>query len=556
VRRIPTSGGLEFGPEGGPWIDVIPLPSRPPVRPEEVGRIAKDGLSWQRWNRKAVRELGLPVLVPAGMGGVIGLSGVHQASIRFLWRRGQSPSEALQEIEEAEGHLPPALAGAVLAAAQAQEYPVVYAPSAVAMVCDLLPAGGPTRYSRRDIQGFVEQFLNALAGEQADVSMPGGATDRARFWLQVARRLWDPRVRRRLAEAALDLENRLIVTVLAAAWAELKRIERVEVAGIRLHVSAPPGAWPHLVEWEQSGIPHRVLDFLVGHEVPNGALTLFYLADAVAGRSGLPAVSDEDLARGLVEAFLEDAEKNAAYAPAGDFVLILPEEYPLRRGWDVTALRVWADPEGLWVAGLDHRERPVFALRWRPGVSLSTSWVVAGDAALLLEVTLAALWRDLRVAGEEAVPSHRPQAPAGRRPRPPSRTAGRKAGRKPGRRVYSLPRRRRRDTRRLSLGGVRTWGTRDDHAYVQEAREVPGHTRRLPPGWKASEEAKRRAHLAGIILPENRTYVRPHPRRVWVRADSQGNEPQPRAREVKARGLVTVMVMMQKWTGGKNDDEA
>ncbi len=542
MRAILTSGGLEFGPQEGPWIDVIPLPGRRPVEPGEVGRIAKDNLLWQRWSRKEVRELGFPVLVPAGMSGIIGVSEVHNAAIRFLWKRGQSPTQALREIEESEGRLSPALAGALLVAASAREYPVTQAPAAVAIVCDLLPSEGPTRYSRREIQDFAALYIGALVGERTDVLIPGGATDRARFWLQVARRLWEPETRRRVARAPVDLENRVLVTMLTTGWAELKRVQFVEVDGLRLHVAAFSGAWPHLMEWEHTGVPAKVLDFLVGDQVPVGVLTPFFAPLLMEPPEG-PSI-DESLARGLVEAFLEEATENAVYAPAGEFVLSLPDEYPLRREWGMKALRVWADPEGLWVAGLDIRDEVLFALRWRPDRPASGSWVVVGEPAVLLDVTLAALWRDLRVAGEEAVPP----APRRRGTRASSVPPTRRARRGTGQRVYALPRRRR-SIQRLPLSGTRTWGTRDDRAYVQEAREVPGHTRRLPPGWKASEEAKQRAQLAGIILPAGHTYVRPHPRRVWVRADAafavpREGERQRRARTVKARGLVTVMVLL------------
>ena len=545
MRRIPTSGGLEIGPPSkeGPWIDIIPqLPfSRPPIDPEEISQIVKGGISWLRWNRETVREAlresSLPVFLSPStptmkMVGVVGSSEEHRALIRFLWRRDQSPFTALREIEGFEGHLSPALAGAVLAAAQAREYPVTYAPSAVAMACDLLPSQAPTYYDRQEIADLAEGFLDILTKRTGtDVLIPGGAADRARFWLQVARRLWNPKIRRRIAEASIDRDNRLIVAALAAAWAEVKPIKRVEVAGrkVRVHTT---GAWPHLVEWEQGPpIPREVLDSLVKRGLPSGALSLpyVYVADAFADYGEILP---------LTEALLEEAEKEAAYTPIGDFILTLQREYPLCR-YGLTALHLWVDPEGMWVEGLDPEERSVFVLRWRPGRLLSSSsWVVAGKAAALLDATLAALWRDLRVAGEEAVPPRRPRtAKRGRETDRPRSSI-------PSTTPVTLPRKRRPHTLSpLSLSGRRVWGTHSDRDYIREIRPVAGHIRRLPPRQKPSDEAKRRARLVGIVLPKNCTYVRPHSRQTRVRtgpSPSRKLSPRP----VKARGLATVMALL------------
>jgi len=223
VRIIEMSGGLEFGPPQGPWIDIIPIP-RQPVTVDVAIRTAKmfnyptEWRPWQSFKRQ------YPVFLPARKKvGVIGVNETTHCHIRFLYQRGQRPVQALYAIEEFEAKhgdgLPPALAGAALAAARAKKYPTV-APMIIARLCDLQPPGEITHFNRRQIKTLTDVYIGALInGDDASlVTMPGGSTDRARFWLAVGQRLWDPQTRVRIArQAFLSPEVILTNSSLAAA---------------------------------------------------------------------------------------------------------------------------------------------------------------------------------------------------------------------------------------------------------------------------------------------------------------------------------------------------
>jgi len=78
VRRIEASGGLELGPRGGPWIDVVPLPPAHSITMEGVVKAVKEGLEWYSWRELAAE---MPIRHP-GMKGVMGTG--KTLSIRFL----------------------------------------------------------------------------------------------------------------------------------------------------------------------------------------------------------------------------------------------------------------------------------------------------------------------------------------------------------------------------------------------------------------------------------------------------------------------------------------
>jgi len=239
----------------------------------------KEPLEWQSW-QAVVREFPAAALPQTRrMRGVVGIGeGLH---IRFLYPRNQTPLDALYAVEEHEAEvgagLPPSVAGAALAAAQAKRLPTV-APMIVAKACGLQPHGGRTRFNRRQIEGLVDKYLRTMIGDTGlDVFIPGGSTDRARFWLAAARRLWNPKTRREVARAGVtSLEAILMARSLASVWLELQAIDRVRVAGVHLRVpqEALVEAWPQVLEWERLGISAEALHYLVGGEMPGGKLTV------------------------------------------------------------------------------------------------------------------------------------------------------------------------------------------------------------------------------------------------------------------------------------------
>ena len=545
MRRIYTSGGLELGvPDTGPWIDIVPVPSGRVVSLEE-GAEAAQRATWYRWSREVVREMHIPTLIPPGMRGVAGISEMGESGqsvgIRFLWSRKQSPFEALRIIETTEGGLPPALAGVVLAAAQARSYPVHPGSAGTfAVACDLVPQGQPSLFSRREINQFVEEYIRHLTDPEADllnVDIPTGAADRARFWLAVARRLWQPDVVRRLAHAAgsaaKDLQF-LMSAALAGARLDLDERRSFELNGVSLSIpeDAPPTtaeiAWRQVVEGVRGDIPREAVQYLFAGR--------FSSVDPFKDAEKAPH-PDPDLAMGLARALTRETVERAHYAPSGGFRVQLPADYPLQ-AWGIHSFRVWAFAGGLWAVPLSD-QGPWPAFLWEPG-SLPSTWVMPRALLPLMTATMAALWRDLHVAGEAAVPR---QEAAPRRRSATARSSSRRQSRsdetsRPSVRV--LPTRSR---RWLALSGARHWGSEEDRRTIRRrAHGVRGHLRRLPDGWIASWEAKRIAETFNVPVPDGYTFVRPHIR------GGGGADVQPAPLSdvvvVQARGLAAIMSLL------------
>ncbi len=461
-----------------------------------------------------------------GMRGVIGIG--QNVTVRFLHRH-QKPLDALYAIEKHEAatgsSLPPAVAGAALAAATARRFPTL-APMVVAQACGMQPCDEPTRWNRKHIEGLVDSFIRSLVESgDLDVLIPGSSVDRARFWLAAAQRLWNPAEQQRIARAAPSQKARLTSGAIAAAWLKLRAVERVEVSSVKLRVTeeAAPDAWAQTVEWQRSGVTPEALRYLTNNDMPVSDLTTInrvFLPD-----QSPPTNEDPSLCHGLASALLREADDEGVYVPGGAFVLALPDDYPLR-AWGVSALRVWAQYDGLWLAVVTDDGQTGASFGWRPGQPIAR-WVVAEPAAPLLETTLAALWRDLCVAGEESVPE-RDRRKARRRPgRPrPKRRAARRT--LPGKRAA-----------RLRVRDRRQWGTDEEREAIQRrAHGVRGHLRRLRVGWQAGGQARSMAGEFGIALPDGYTFVRPHVR------GGEGDAETPTETVVQSRGLATVMALL------------
>lgn len=375
---------------------------------------------------------------------------------------------------------------------------------------------------------MVDHYITAVVSD-SEVLVPGGAVDRARFWLSAAHRLWRSEVRPRIARSEISLEAKLMAGALAAAWLELQATDVLEVAGTKLQVSnrVVDVAWPQVLEWARSDIHAEALRYLVGNRMPCGKRTVDRVAQA---GDPIPMGDNLDLCHGLAATLLREAEEQAAYAPAGGFLLALPTDYPLR-AWAVEALRVWAQPNGLWVAVVTDDGEVGASFTWRPGEPFM-HWVVAEQVDPILQVTLAALWRDLRVAGEDAVPEQRE-----RRVRPAADSASPDD-------VPRLERQSEPTVRTLPgvwLRGRRTWGSRVEHEYVRRhAHGVRGHLRRLPPGWSPSKQALKTADEFGIALPEGYTFVRPY----YTGSAGDDGEASPTEVVIQARGLASVMTIL------------
>lgn len=214
---------------------------------------------------------------------------------------------------------------------------------------------------------------------------------------------------------------------------------------------------------------------------------------------------------------LERAEQNAAYTPTGCFRLNLPDELldeirrlELRpeddpdgheeRQINLSFLVLSVDAEGIW-ARLVGQKGPGPIVRWRPGKPMQTN-LISASFGTILDIVFAALWHDMRVAGEESV-------------RISERRTGRRHGRSKGagapaiiRTVVTVPHRK-----VVYLSGQREWSTEEERQTIKRiAHGVMGHRRTLPAGWQPSERARQLAENAGIHLPPGVTYVSPFTR--------------------------------------------
>jgi hypothetical protein len=239
---------------------------------------------------------------------------------------------------------------------------------------------------------------------------------------------------------------------------------------------------------------------------------------------------------------LREAEEEAAYVPSGEFVVRLPENYLLHE-WGVAGLRVYARPDYLWVMALDEDGKPDTSFRWEPADMAELEnkdpppyrWLIAEEAAPLVDVTMAALWRDLRCAGSDAIPL--PSSKPRRRARSRASHQVHRPQQAKSRTVRHLPR-----PRRIALGGERDWGDQIDRETIERrAHGVRGHLRRLPADWRVSAEARELARSFSLTLPDGYTFVRPHVR------GGQGDEGVAVPGDeviVVAQGLATVMSLL------------
>jgi|GEM_PF-1912442 len=378
------------------------------------------------------------------------------------------------------------------------------------------PLGGGKRVDET-VQGMLEALVRGDAP-----TLPARGTDACRVGLELGRLVWaEENVRRIAAAWSRRLEAPDVLIWAVALHAAVRGVREVEACGVRVRAGGLQEAvelWAQWAEWLHSQAPAEFVRWVC----LGGAWRPSRLVEPED-----VAVPEVELCRSVRRALLEEAEKKARYAPWGAFVLEVPEEVFLHR-WGVRELWLWVDGQKMWcaVAGEDGAPHESFLWTVRDGVA--TTLVVPPGPGEALGAVLAAVWHDMVVAGEESVPEAKP----GRAAR--VRASGAAALSGPPRAVV-LPGSRRSG---VELRGVRRWGAEEEVAAVRRAHPVRGHLRRLEGGRKASEAARKAAGEYGIVLPDGRTFVRPHVR--GGRGEVGAAEP-PRLR---ARGLATVAAVL------------
>ena len=490
-------------------LEVISEENRP-LAPADIAPACQSGMVWQAFPKNSRDD---------GVGGLY-----DDVLVRFTYARGRAPLAALRTLDQDQLARIPALAAAVLTAATSRTDPPIAGPLAIATLCNRAPAARQADAalpSRADLQRQAAGALRALARDNAFPPAPAGVLTSALYYQAIGEQLWRTEMRQALARVPATSPHYSDLILLAGGHAEWAALTDVETCGskLRLPTEDRPGAWASLFIYEANGMRAEQARFLFGNNLPP-------ILECLATEYPPLAAAELDLQRGIVTALLREAVERAAYAPYGGFYLALPADYPLRT-YGIDAWRVWAEPTGLWFLPISNGKIGA-GYWWTPTMYHQT--LVAGQTTHLtglLEVTAAALWRDLCVAGERVI---RPRGAAATRsagsqpPSPASRTQN----------TRTLP------ARRIVLTGAREWSdAAEREAITRRAHGVRGHLRTLHTGWTASSAAYQVAEDFNLPIPDGYTFVRPH-----TRGDNAPSET-PQATPIQARGLATVMALLR-----------
>lgn len=507
MQRITASGGLAFGRQIAPAVDIIPTNPSHAIRLDDVERVLATELGIWKSDRH----------IPTIHGPYAGLIGIYQSgfALRLLCAKGQSASDAMIAVDQQEGGLPPAIAAAVYAASEAaaDEHLAAVAVVAMAWAVTKDKNTAPSQLTAAGRQQAATTFLR-------NGSLPRSALDRAAVIAIASKNLWRSgasQIKFNTADHAIMLGRLAGMRFGLRPELSVLNVGDTQIVAPRSHEAIL--AWPQYLEWDAGRIPAPALRYLHNGRWPAGQPTLDRRADQPT--SSL-AVIQRNQAQPVVAALLADAERNAVYAVTGAFTLELPNDYPLR-SWSISALRVYADANGLWIATIDTDGSVGVSFQWQPHRPIRP-FCVDPRAEPLLQITLAALWRDLQVAGDAAIPhaGRSTNAPTSQRPTAPPASHRR----------ITLPRRQ-----AQHINGHRQWGSTADRESIRRAHHVCGHLRRLTSAKEASDDSQARAQRHGIILPAGFTFVRPHTR-------GQGHIEQ-RETIVVARGLSTAVAAVK-----------
>lgn len=490
-------------------LEVISEENRP-LAPADIARACQGGMVWQAFPKNSQDD---------------GIAGLYDdVLVRFTFTRGRAPLAALRTLDQDQLAKIPALAAAVLTAATSRTDPPIAGPLAIATLCHRAPAARQPDASlptRADLQRQTADALRAFARDNAFPPAPAGVLTTALYYQAIGEQLWRSEIRQTLTRVPATSPHYSDLILLAGGHAEWAALTDVETCGskFKLPTEDRTGAWASLLIYEADGMRAEQARFLFGNSLPP-------VLECLATPYPPLSVAELNLQRGIVTALLREAVERAAYAPYGGFYLTLPADYPLHT-YDIDAWRVWAEPTGLWFLPVS-KGKIGAGYWWTPTMYQQT--LVAGQTTRLtglLEVTAAALWRDLSVAGEKVIRPRGAAAPqnASSQPPPP-------ASRTPNTRA--LP------ARRVVLTGAREWSDAAERAAItRRAHGVRGHLRTLHAGWTASFTAYAVAEDFSIPIPDGYTFVRPHTRGNSAPAET------PQATTIQARGLAAVMTLLK-----------
>lgn len=468
----------------------------------------------------------------------------------FMVIPGDAASASTAQMLAGAVGVPPLLRVALLVASMAREWPHTHAPGTITELVAyeyamaeaefglLTDAGAtisllPSKQIERRAMIKAQSVIN---GKTPDAVLRGASVlDVARIFIRASELLWQPNLlaeaERRIASGKEDADDVISrVAPFASAAISLHRsdmgIPRFTPAEL-VNCKLPPFlVYTQVLELSRHGF-YPDLPAVTGGRLPLGSYTVRFDAVQLLELLSRPTANLD----AIVDSLLADAA-TGTYVPVGKFILDLPTDYPLCE-MCIFRLTLDVDAAGMWcmTSGLDA------CFRWQPD-HVFDARVLPPPFRPLIEVTLAALWRDLHCAGESVVPVADGQVENDAPPSMPSRGNGNGKNRKKRPRsstlTLTLPR------RSVGISGRRVWASNEERERIKRrVHGVAGHVRRLQEGWTVGREAIANARDFGIVLPTGCTFVRPHLRG----ADGEGEVEQPQV-VIRARGLATVMAML------------
>ena len=302
---------------------------------------------------------------PPNWVGVLGRG--EDLSILFRWHKSLSVIDALREVEQAEGGLPPWLCASLQAASYAIDRKVdpLLAASAVyysACACSRYPRAKNIGFlSRKDLERLVD---TAPISELLRVEIPAlsSGMDYARFSMLFGNRILDQKWYgpRRPSLSGNDLSQ---LTPFAAGHLCLDPQSKIQVSYVPLRIRWSAGMKADEEKNLQFSSAHTTMgvafglyDYFVQSLPPPPVLRAFFPEGNVEVASFPKSVKlldslhsyDHPSAVHLASSLIEEADRKASYAPQGMYRVRLPAGIPLS-DQGVSELNIFFEGFDLWI---------------------------------------------------------------------------------------------------------------------------------------------------------------------------------------------------------------
>lgn len=404
--------------------------------------------------------------------------------IRYAWPAKENPIAGLREIVEdeqvhGEAIMPWPIVGSFYAAIRCLIANL--RPSAWKAVIDPFVSPTISFPESRDPAMSKKEMERAVSGWKATLEgIPGNPYDRARFIWHLGRLGWGgpPQVPWVLMTASSAAAYKA-----CSAWPW-----RAELQGGGYLQAAEPTASGSIALWHLwaafqlhgRSVSAEAVDFLLPGRTPQPAGDALIEEGLLVslGVVQIPRPADPGYLRGTVRELIREARDNQAYAPQGAFRVSVPPGTVLE-AWGLKEARLWVERDGMWASLVADADRVTNVVWWEPKEGYLSDFPLTPQwSRSALEAFLAALWRDLLVAGPPAFPVEKPKRqPASSQPVSPRRRQSRPSADRP----YALPRRRSRPSQGVAtwpMGKHRhEWGDQHDRKAAAQSRRITPHRR-------------------------------------------------------------------------------